>query len=69
MDDKAERRAARARRRTLTDERKDGAFHFSQIGFNAPLTLELRLLYGGSLSDPVPERMRDLLAQLSAPTD
>ncbi|MGJ0395246.1 MAG: NepR family anti-sigma factor [Methylocystis sp.] len=53
----------------MTDERKDGAFHFSQIGFNAPLTLELRLLYGGSLSDPVPERMRDLLAQLSAPTD
>ncbi len=53
----------------LTDERKDGAFHFSQIGFNAPLTLELRHLYGRSLSDPVPDRMRDLLAQLSTPTD
>lgn len=69
MDNKFEQRPARDRQRTLTDGRKDGAFCFSQIGFNAPLIVELRHLLAESLSDPVPDRMRDLLARLSTPTD
>jgi hypothetical protein len=69
MNRKVEQRAARDRRRPLTDNRKDAACPLSLLGFNLQMTVELRHLYGDSLSTPVPEKMRDLLARLSEPAE
>lgn len=49
----------------LTEQRKETAFHLSLLGFSAQLMLELRNLYEDSLSEPMPEKVRDLLAQFS----
>jgi hypothetical protein len=69
MDDKAEQSAAGDRRRMLSDKRKEAACPLSLLGFNVKITVELRDLYEDSLSVPVPDRMRDLLARLSRPPD
>ncbi|MGE3264873.1 NepR family anti-sigma factor [Methylocystis sp.] len=53
----------------LSDKRKEAACPLSLLGFNVKVTVELRDLYEDSLSVPVPDRMRDLLARLSRPPD
>jgi hypothetical protein len=69
MDENAEESAAGDRPRMLSDKRNDEACPLSLLGFNVKMTVELRDLYGDSLSVPVPDRMRDLLARLARPPD
>jgi hypothetical protein len=69
MEKKAEHHAPRGRRRTLTEQRKDTAFHLSSLGFNFQSAVELRHLYEDSLSEPMPDKVRDLLVRLSKPAE
>lgn len=69
MEKKAEHDTPGRRRRTLTEQRKDTASHLSLLGFTAQLMVELRQLYEGSLCEPMPDKVQDLLEQLSRPAE
>ncbi|MGD9657992.1 MAG: hypothetical protein AB7U61_10215 [Methylocystis sp.] len=69
MDNKTEQSAAGDRRRMLNNKRNDVACPLSLLGFNVKMTVELRNLYGDSLSLPVPDSMRDLLMRLAPPPE
>jgi len=45
----------------------DSAFRLWFWGLNAQLATELRHLYENSLSEPLPEKVRELLMRLSTP--
>ncbi|WP_292529086.1 NepR family anti-sigma factor [Methylocystis sp.] len=61
----------KARKETQRDLRRmdaggcDAASKLSYLGLNAQLTAELRRFYETSVSEPIPDSLRSLLAQLS----
>ncbi len=64
MDLKIKKQTPRDRT-TLVRRPKDAAALLSFLGLNAQLAAELRFFYETSVSEPMPEKLRELLAQLS----
>ena len=65
MNQKPEKRWANRRGDALSAQKNDALSHLSFLGLNAQLAAELQCFYQASLSEPMPERVQELLERLS----
>ncbi|MBG0796421.1 hypothetical protein IYX23_01750 [Methylocystis sp. L43] len=63
MNKKAEKQT---RRGALREQRHNASLQLSFLGIDGQLTSELRHMYETSISDPMPDKVLDLLARLSS---